>query len=274
MSRPTWANHQGIFSAAGMDTAFYPYFNAGSHSLNLEGMLTVLQDIPNGDPVLFHACCHNPTGIDPTQEDWDTIAKICKEHQLLPVLDFAYQGFAHGLVEDAVAVRAFAQYGLEFIICSSFSKNFGLYQDRVGALHFVSKNKEEASNVLSRLKAIVRTNYSNPPAHGGAIVTAILNDRELTQQWEEELHEMRTRIRTMRELFVEKLKEKGVPGDFSFIARQNGMFSFSGLSEATVIKLRDDFGIYIVGNGRINVAGMTPANIDTLCDAIKACLTA
>lgn len=274
MSRPTWANHQGIFSAADLQCEFYPYYNAGSHTLNREGMIAVLEDLPPNDPVLFHACCHNPTGIDPTYEDWQTIAKVCKAQKLLPVLDFAYQGFAGGLVEDAVAVRAFAEYGLEFLVCSSFSKNFGLYQDRIGALHVVAKNADEASRILSNLKVIVRTNYSNPPALGSAIVKTILADKDLTQLWEEELYEMCTRIRSMRTAFVEGLAAAGVPGDFDFIRQQFGMFSFSGLSTEAVQKLRSDFAIYIVDSGRINVAGLNPSNIDYTCQAINAVLAA
>ena len=272
MSNPTWANHQGIFGAAGLEVASYPYYDPATHGLNLAGMLTVLEDIPENDVVLLHACCHNPTGVDPSADDWETIAKICKERRLLPVVDFAYQGFSTGWIDDAVAIRALSEYGLEFLVCSSFSKNFGLYQDRVGALHVVAKNADEAGRVLSQLKVIVRTNYSNPPAHGSAIVSTILNDTALRQQWEEELLEMRTRINTVRGEFVDALAAAGVPGDFSFIRDQKGMFSFSGLSEQTVQKLRDTYGIYMVKSGRINVAGINASNMDRLCSAIADCL--
>lgn len=272
MSNPTWANHQGIFSAAGLEIATYPYYDPATRGLNLAGMITVLEDIPENDVVLLHACCHNPTGVDPSAEEWETIAKVCKERRLLPVVDFAYQGFSTGWIDDAVAIRALSEYGIEFLVCSSFSKNFGLYQDRVGALHVVAKNASEADRILSQLKVLVRTNYSNPPAHGSAIVSTILNDSALRQQWEEELCQMRLRINTVRGQFVDALAAAGVPGDFSFIRNQKGMFSFSGLSEATVQKLRDKYGIYMVKSGRINVAGINTANIERLCSAIADCI--
>ena len=272
VSNPTWANHQGIFSSADLEIKTYPYYNPETHGLNLDGMITVLEDIPENDVVLLHACCHNPTGVDPTADDWETIAKVCKERRLLPLIDFAYQGFSMGWVDDAVAIRAFSEYGMEFMVCSSFSKNFGLYQDRVGALHVVAKNADEASRILSQLKVIVRTNYSNPPAHGSAIVSTILNDRQLRLLWEEELKGMRHRINTVRNDFVDALKKAGVPGDFSFIREQKGMFSFSGLSEEAVGKLRSEHAIYIVKSGRINVAGINDKNRDILCRAIADCI--
>lgn len=272
MSRPTWANHEGIFRAADLDIAFYPYYDAESHGLNTAGMITVLEDIPENDVVLFHACCHNPTGVDPDPDTWETIAKVCKERRLLPLIDFAYQGFATGWVDDAAAIRAFCEYGMELLVCSSFSKNFGLYQDRVGALHIVGKNAEEADRVLSQIKVLVRRNYSNPPAHGSAIICTILEDQELYQLWEEELKGMRIRIQSVRDQFVDGLAEAGVPGDYGFIRAQKGMFSFSGLSEQSVERLRAEHGIYIVKSGRINVAGINDTNCGTLCRAIAACL--
>lgn len=273
ISRPTWANHPGIFAACGLECKEYPYMNTGSHELNRPGFFAVLEDIPPNDPVLFHACCHNPTGIDPTGEDWRTIAKICKARELLPIVDFAYQGFANGLVKDASALRAFSEVGLEFIVASSFSKNFGLYQDRVGALHVVAKNQDEADRIRSQIKILVRRNYSNPAAHGGAIVSTILHDHALKQQWEEELHAMRVRIQEMREALVEALQQIGAPGDFSFIRDQQGMFSFTGLSPEQVQKCRDDFGIYIVDSGRINVAGLNAGNLSRVAEAFKAVRT-
>lgn len=272
MSNPTWANHQGIFRSADLEIETYPYYDPESHGLNLNGMVTVLEDIPENDVVLLHACCHNPTGVDPSAEEWETIAKVCKERRLLPVVDFAYQGFATGWIDDAVAIRALSEYGIEFLVCSSFSKNFGLYQDRVGALHVVAKNADEASRILSQLKVIVRTNYSNPPAHGSGIVSTVLNDRELHQQWEEELKAMRVRINTVRGEFVDGLAKAGVPGDFSFIRDQKGMFSFSGLGPEVVEALRAKYSIYIVKSGRINVAGINAGNMETLCAAIADCL--
>lgn len=272
VSDPTWANHKGIFSAAALDVATYPYYDATTHGLNRDGLLAVLETIPENDCVLFHACCHNPTGIDPTADDWETIAKICKARHLLPVVDFAYQGFASGWVEDALAIRAFAQYGLEFFVCSSFSKNFGLYQDRVGALHAVAKNRDEADRVLSQLKVIVRTNYSNPPAHGSHLVNTVLDTPELYSLWEAELKAMRDRILEVRNRFVDALEGAGASADFSFIRSQTGMFSFSGLSPEAVQRLRANHGIYIVDSGRINVAGINDTNMETLCRAIVASL--
>lgn len=272
VSHPTWANHKGIFTAADLDLQTYPYYKPETHSLNMEGLVTVLEDIPENDVVLFHACCHNPTGIDPTEDDWETIAKVCKERRLLPLVDFAYQGFATGWIDDAVAIRAFSKYGMEFLVCSSFSKNFGLYQDRVGALHVVAKNAQEAQRVLSQLKVLIRTSYSNPPAHGSSIISTILSDPELRLQWEEELKEMRVRLHAVRQRFVEELEKAGVPGDFSFIRDQKGMFSFSGLAKETVLKLRQDHSIYIVESGRINVAGINDGNVGNLCSAIATCI--
>jgi aspartate aminotransferase/aromatic-amino-acid transaminase len=272
VSNPTWANHKGIFEAADLKTSAYPWYNPETHALNLEGFLTVLEDIPENDVVLFHACCHNPTGIDPSPDEWETIAKICKERRLLPLVDFAYQGLATGWLDDAVSLRAFSEYGLEFLVCSSFSKNFVLYQDRVGALHAVAKNASEAERILSQLKLLVRRNYSNPPAHGGHIVSTILDSQELRLLWEEELKEMRLRIRSIRSTFVDELAAAGVPGDFNFIKEQKGMFSFSGFSGETVRRLRSEHSIYIVDSGRINVAGINRQNVKPLCQAIAACL--
>ncbi|MEX0325752.1 MAG: aromatic amino acid transaminase [Puniceicoccaceae bacterium] len=271
VSNPTWANHQGIFQKSDLEIATYPYYDPESHDLNFAGMITVLEDIPENDVVLFHACCHNPTGVDPSAEEWETIAKVCKERRLLPIVDFAYQGFATGWIDDAVAIRALSEYGMEFLVCSSFSKNFGLYQDRVGALHVVAKNQQEASRVLSQLKILVRTNYSNPPAHGSGIVSTILNDFELRLQWEEELKAMRMRINSVRAQFVEALAKAGA-GDFSFIADQKGMFSFSGLTPEHVQRLKEEYSIYLVKSGRINVAGINDDNIQRLCSAIAECL--
>lgn len=272
MSNPTWANHLGIFKAAGLDTAQYPYYDSHTHSLNLEGMITVMEDIPDNDVILLHACCHNPTGADLTTEDWNTVAKVCKERRLLPILDFAYQGFSRGLLDDAAAVRAFSEYGMEFFVCSSFSKNFGLYQDRVGALHVVAKNKDEANRSLSRLKALVRTNYSNPPAHGSALLQTVLTDPDLRRQWEEELKEMRLRIKNIRASLMTKLEEHKVPGDWSFLTQQRGLFSLTGLPANVIEKLRTDYSIYIVNSGRINMAGLTEDNVGRMAAALADCL--
>ncbi|MDW2194366.1 aminotransferase class I/II-fold pyridoxal phosphate-dependent enzyme, partial [Vibrio sp. 1641] len=198
-------------------------------------------------------CCHNPTGIDPTAEEWETLAKLIAEKKLLPLFDFAYQGFAKGVEEDAAGLRTFAKYNKEILVASSFSKNFGLYNERVGAFTLVAESEEVATTAFSQVKAIIRSIYSNPPAHGSAVVTHILNNEELRAEWEAEVQEMRDRIQEMRELFVATLKEEGVDADFSFIERQNGMFSFSGLSKEQVNRLKDEFAIYIVGSGRISV---------------------
>ncbi len=225
-----------------------------------------------GDIVLLHGCCHNPTGIDPTAEEWEVLAKLCSDKGLIPLFDFAYQGFAKGVEEDAAGLRTFAQYNDEILVASSFSKNFGLYNERVGAFTLVAKNEEVATTAFSQVKSIIRSIYSNPPAHGSAVVTYILNDEALRAEWETEVAEMRDRIQEMRELFVETLKAEGVSSDFSFIERQNGMFSFSGLSKEQVNRLKDEFAIYIVGSGRISVAGMTKSNMGPLCKGIAAVL--
>jgi aspartate/tyrosine/aromatic aminotransferase len=217
---------------------------------------------------MLHGCCHNPTGIDPTPEQWKKLADVVYEQKLLPLLDFAYQGFADGIDEDAAGLRAFSRPSAELIVCSSFSKNFGLYCERVGALTVVANDKAGADTVQSQIKVCIRSNYSNPPAHGAELVTTILSDPELRKAWEKEVADMRSRINGMRELLVKTLKAKGVPGDYSFITRQRGMFSFSGLTPEQVEALKQKYAIYIVGSGRINVAGITEQNVGPLCDAI------
>ncbi len=272
LSNPTWANHGGVFKAAGVETATYPYFDAETNGLDLSGMLAAIGEMSEGDVILLHGCCHNPTGVDPTPEQWEQIAATVYDRGLLPLLDFAYQGFAEGIEEDAVGLRALAQPGRELLICSSFSKNFGLYNDRIGALTVVAGTSEAAQKAMSHVKLRIRTNYSNPPAHGAAIVTTILGDEQLKQQWIGEVAAMRSRIHDMRQKFVDSLAAAGVDRDFSFIVNQRGMFSFSGLTKDQVAKLRDDYSIYIVGSGRINVAGMTDANMGTLTKAIASVL--
>ena len=268
LSRPTWANHAGIFQAAGVATREYAYFDPSTNHLNWDAFIADLKSIPTGDVVLLHGCCHNPTGMDPTDEQWDRIADIVAQRALVPLLDFAYQGFADGLEEDAVGLRALAERVGEMFICSSFSKNFGLYCERTGAVTLVARTSDAAKAAMSHLKACIRTNYSSPPAHGGEIVATILDDADLTRQWVGELAVMRDRINGMRKLFVDTLQAKGVTRDFSFITHQRGMFSFSGLTPEQVDALRERHAIYIVRSGRINVAGMTEANMPTLCQAI------
>lgn len=268
LSDPTWANHKGIFGAAGFQIAAYPYYDAESKSIRLEEMLEAIGRMPAGDILLLQGICHNPTGLDPDPDQWEAIARAVDRSGVLPFIDFAYQGFAEGIEEDAAAVRIMCREGRRALVASSFSKNFGLYCERVGALTIVGANPDEAAAALSHAKLAVRTNYSNPPRHGGAIVSTILDDSDLRARWTDEVAAMRDRINQMRTSFVQTLADKGVDQDFSFIADQNGMFSFSGLTPDHVQALREDYSIYIVKNGRINVAAITPDNIDYLCEAV------
>jgi len=268
LSDPTWANHNKIFNAAGLVVATYPYYDSENKCLAFDKMKEALAEVPEGDVVLFHACCHNPTGMDPTPAQWKELAQVAAERKFLPFFDFAYQGFGNGLEEDAVSVREFAKPGCEMFVASSYSKNFGLYNERIGALTLVARTAQEAAAAFSHMKICIRTNYSNPPVHGAAIVTTILNDPKLYEMWVGEVTEMRERIKKMRELFVSTLAAKGVKEDFSHINAQCGMFSYSGLTKDKVEALRDKYSIYIVGSGRINVAGMTEQNMNSLCEAI------
>lgn len=272
VSNPTWANHQSVFQSVGLEVGSYAYYNADNKSLDFEAMLASLSQVPEGDVVLFHGCCHNPTGIDPTPEQWYQLAKLCSKQGFLPLFDFAYQGFGQGLHEDAQGLRTFLDHVPEMLIASSFSKNFGLYNERVGALTILCETAEQAEASFTQIKRCIRTNYSNPPSHGSAVVAEILNDPELFALWESEVKAMRTRIHEMRSLFVNTLRIKGVSQDFSFISQQQGMFSFSGLTPDQVAQLRKEYGIYIVGSGRISVAGMTHDNMGPLCEAIAAIL--
>ncbi|TXY44872.1 amino acid aminotransferase [Vibrio mimicus] len=270
ISNPTWANHHGVFNAAGLETTQYAYYDAEAKDKNFAAMLADLEQAAKGDVVLLHGCCHNPTGIDPTEQEWEVLAKLVADKGLLPLFDFAYQGFATGVEEDAAGLRTFSKYNSEILVASSFSKNFGLYNERVGAFTLVASSAATAETAFSQVKAIIRSIYSNPPAHGAAVVTYILNNPALRAEWEAEVAEMRERIQEMRVLFVNTLKEVGVDADFSFIERQNGMFSFSGLSKEQVARLKSELGIYIVGSGRISVAGMTKSNMLPLCKGIAA----
>ncbi|MEX2309686.1 MAG: amino acid aminotransferase [Pirellulales bacterium] len=280
LTQPTWPNHPQIFAAAGVPTRSFPYFDATTNGLAFEEALEAIEKMPAGDVVLLHTCCHNPTGIDPTPEQWHKLADAIDSRGLLPLLDFAYQGFADGIRDDAAGLVAFIgepgrpRPRAELIICSSFSKNFGLYCERVGALTIVATDKKAADTVQSQVKACIRANYSNPPAHGAELVTTVLGDADLRKLWEKEVAQMRDRINGMRGLLVKTLKAKGVPGDYSFITRQRGMFSFSGLSPQQVETLKQKYAIYIVGSGRINVAGITEQNVGPLCEAIADVVTA
>lgn len=268
LSEPTWPNHPSIFQASNLTAGTYPYYDAAGKKLDFGALLDALKQVPAGDFVLLHGCCHNPTGMDPAAEEWKAIADVAAAQGWTPLFDFAYQGLADGLIEDARGLAPFVASGREMYVCSSFSKNFGLYNERVGALTIVAASEADAQKALSHLKRIIRTNYSNPPAHGSNIVTTILNDAALRAEWEGEVKTMRDRIAGMRKQFVDTLKAKGVAQDFSFLTKQKGMFSFSGLTKAHVDALKEKYGIYIVGSGRINVAGMTPGNMDALCTAI------
>jgi aromatic-amino-acid transaminase len=269
LSDPTWINHGKIFTAAGLATRSYPYYDADTHELRFDALLEVLGKVPAGDVVLFHASCHNPSGADPSPEQWQTLAGLAQQRRFLPLFDLAYQGFGEGLAEDTIGLHAFLRAGLELIVASSFSKNFALYGERVGAITVVAESERAALAAHSHVKSTIRANYSSPPRHGGALVSAVLSDPELRALWLEELARMRTRIHDMRRELVRGLVAEQVPQDFGFIARQRGMFSFSGLSEHQIEHLRSRHAIYVVRGGRMNVAGMTRTNLPRLCAAIK-----
>ena len=268
ISDPSWENHRALFEAAGFEVDVYPYFDADTRGVRFDAMIGHLKALPANAIVLLHACCHNPTGADMTDAQWGEVVEVCKARNLVPFLDMAYQGFAEDIEKDAVAVRLFVQSGMSFVISSSFSKSFSLYGERVGALSIVTASKDEAARVLSQLKRTIRTNYSNPPTHGGAIVAAVLATPELRTMWEQELGEMRDRIRAMRTGLVDKLASRGVARDFSFVVRQRGMFSYTGLTVAQVDRLRDEFGIYAVSTGRICLAALNSRNIDYVADSL------
>jgi aspartate/tyrosine/aromatic aminotransferase len=270
LSNPTWANHKGIFTTAGHSLETYAYFDPAANAVDRDAFFSDLNAIPAGQLVVLHACCHNPTGADLSEDDWKQVASIASDKGWLPLLDFAYQGFGENPDTDAAGIRNIAAAGVPLIVCQSFSKNFGLYQDRVGAVHIVCANTDEATRVKSQVELCIRTNYSNPPAHGGAIVTTILNDPTLAAQWGHELAGMRDRIKDTRADFVTALEQAGVSRDFRFLMDQKGMFSFTGISKDDVHRLRNEFAIYMVDSGRINVAGITPANLAQVTAAIKS----
>lgn len=273
-SNPTWPNHLGIFQRAGLETKIHPYLAADKRSLDMSALMDTLErEGKAGDAIVLHACCHNPTGIDPTEDQWQDLAELTAQRGILPILDFAYQGFGDGPTEDQIGLRKIAAQHSEYFVCSSFSKNFGLYSERVGALLAVSPTSDSAQRMLSQLKQAVRVNYSNPPRHGAAVVATILSDATLRAQWMEELTGMRRRIHSMREKFVEGMRAAGCDIDFSFLLKQKGMFSYSGLTPMQVDWLKANKAIYMVGTGRINVAGITPSNLPVLCAAITEALT-
>jgi aromatic-amino-acid transaminase len=272
ISAPSWENHRALFEAAGFVVHEYPYYAPERHGLDFEAMKAALAGLPPRSIVLMHACCHNPTGVDLSLEQWHELVGIVAERDLLPLLDFAYQGFGEGIEEDAAAVRAFARAGLPCVISSSFSKSFSLYRERVGAITFVTADADETKRVTSQIKRTIRTNYSSPSSHGGQIVALVLGQPELRRKWESELTEMRGRIRKMRALFVAELAARGISRDFSFIEQQRGMFSYSGLELDKVRRLRTEFGIYIVDSGRICVAAINEQNLGYIIDSIARVL--
>ena len=272
ISNPSWENHRALFERAGFKVENYPYYDAATHGLDFDAMLAFFQQLAPNSIVVLHACCHNPTGVDPSLAQWEEIASVIKERNLVPFLDIAYQGFGDGLEEDAQVVRLFAKLDIPMFISSSFSKSFSLYGERVGALTVLSASKDEAQRVLSQVKRTIRTNYSNPPTHGGTVVSMVLNSSELFAMWEKELGEMRDRIRLMRAQLVAKLKEHGTTQNFDFVLAQRGMFSYSGLTQAQVERLRNEHGIYAVNSGRICVAALNSRNIDAVAKAIAQVL--
>ena len=268
ISDPSWENHRALFEYAGFKVDTYPYYDAVSRSVDFAAMMTGIGMLPAGSIIVLHACCHNPTGADLDAPQWRQVIELVAARHLVPFIDMAYQGFADGIREDARVLEWFAASGQPFLVASSFSKSFSLYGERVGALSIVTADGDESARVLSQVKRVVRTNYSNPPTHGGAIVAAILANPELRSLWESELGDMRERIRIMRSSLAEKLKDLGVAQDVSFITRQRGMFSYTGLSAEQVERLRDDHGIYAVSTGRICVAALNSRNLDQVARAI------
>ena len=268
ISDPSWENHRALFNNAGFEVDTYAYYDAAKRGVNVEGFLASLNAAAPGTIVVLHACCHNPTGYDITPEDWDKVIAVVKAKELTPFLDMAYQGFGYGIAEDGAVIQKFVAAGLNFFVSTSFSKSFSLYGERVGGLSVLCKDKEEMSRVLSQLKIVIRTNYSNPPTHGGAVVAAVLNNPELRALWEKELGEMRVRIKAMRQKLVDGLKAAGVKQDMSFITTQIGMFSYSGLTKDQMVRLRSEFGVYGTDTGRMCVAALNSKNIDYVCASI------
>ena len=268
ISDPSWENHRALFTNAGFPVESYPYYDAAKRGVNFDGMLAALNAAAAGTIVVLHACCHNPTGYDITAAQWDQVVEAVKSKNLVAFLDMAYQGFGHGIAEDGAVIGKFVAAGLSFFVSTSFSKSFSLYGERVGALSVLCTDKEEAARVLSQLKIVIRTNYSNPPTHGGAVVAAVLNNPELRAIWEKELGAMRVRIKAMRQKLVDGLKAAGVKEDMSFITTQIGMFSYSGLTKDQMVRLRNEFGVYGTDTGRMCVAALNSKNIDHVCASI------
>lgn len=272
ISDPSWENHRALFTQAGFTVGTYRYYDADNRGINFAGFLADLQAAPAETIVVLHACCHNPTGYDITPAQWDEVVQVVKSRKLTAFLDMAYQGFGHGIAEDGAVVGKFVAAGVNFFVSTSFSKSFSLYGERVGALSVVCQSKEEAGRVLSQLKIAIRTNYSNPPTHGAAVVAAVLNTPALRQQWEQELGAMRVRIKQMRQALVEGLQAAGIEQDMSFVTRQIGMFSYSGLSKEQMVRLRSEYGVYGTDTGRMCVAALNSGNIAYVCESIAKVL--
>jgi aspartate/tyrosine/aromatic aminotransferase len=270
MSNPTWANHPKIYQAAGLNVEKYEYLDANGTGLDFDRLMESLKQAQPNQAVLVHTVCHNPTGVDPSEAQWRELSGLIRERGLFPIFDFAYQGFGQAIEADAFPIRNFVESGGEAIICNSFSKNFGLYAERVGGITAVSHDAEVAAAMLSQIKLTIRTMYSNPPLHGGAIVNTVLNDPELRAVWEKELTEIRERILELRGQFVDAMQARVPEKDFGYINQQRGMFSYSGLTKPQVDRLREEFSIYALGSGRINIAGINSSNLDRLCDAIAS----
>ena len=268
ISDPSWENHLALFTQAGFKVESYPYYDAANRSVNFSGMLEALNAAAPGTIVVLHACCHNPTGYDITAAQWDRVVAACQERKLTPFLDMAYQGFGYGITEDGAAIQKFVAAGMSFLVSTSFSKSFSLYGERVGALSVLCESKEEAGRVLSQLKIAIRTNYSSPPTHGGAVVAAVMGNPELRALWEQELGEMRVRIKAMRQKLVDGLQAAGVKQDMGFITRQIGMFSYSGLRKDQMVRLRNEFSVFGTDSGRMCVAALNSKNIDYVCASI------
>jgi len=268
ISDPSWENHRALFVQAGFTVETYPYYDGARRGVDFGGMLDALDSAAAGTIVVLHACCHNPTGYDMTPAQWDQVVATCQARSLVPFLDMAYQGFGHGIAEDGAVVAKFTASGQTFLVSTSFSKSFSLYGERVGALSVLCQDKAEADRVLSQLKIMIRTNYSNPPTHGAAVVATVLNTPALRALWEQELGEMRVRIKQMRSTLVQRLQAAGVKQDMGFITDQIGMFSYSGLSKDQMVRLRNEFGVYGTDTGRMCVAALNNQNIDHVCRSI------
>lgn len=270
ISDPSWENHRGLFEAAGFVVNSYPYYDAAARGVNFKAMMDSLRTLPAGSIVLLHACCHNPTGVDLSDQQWKDVVAVVKQRELIPFLDIAYQGFGDGIDADAHAVRMFAESMAPVFVANSFSKTFSLYGERVGGLSVVTQDSDEAARILSQIKRVIRTNYSNPPTHGGQIVTTVLNDEQLRALWVSELETMRDRIRDMRQSLAETIRQRLPLVDFSFVTQQRGMFSYSGLSKEQVRRLREEFSVYAIDSGRICIAALNSHNIDYVADAVAS----